>query len=79
MEGARPKVWNTAWRGSGLLVGEGKEPGGRAAGNRTHAGNVTATYSARNQLFSQGSTTYSYSARGTLASKATGTTATGFE
>lgn len=36
-----------------------------AAGNRTGAGGVTATYDERNRLLSAGDTTYTYSARGT--------------
>ncbi|WP_180686293.1 DNRLRE domain-containing protein [Streptomyces gossypiisoli] len=35
-----------------------------AAGNRTSAGDVTATYDERNRLLSAGDTTYTYSARG---------------
>ncbi|MFD1661856.1 DNRLRE domain-containing protein [Streptomyces caeni] len=44
-----------------------------AAGNRTSAGGVTATYDERNRLLSSGATTYTYSARGTR----TGTTDAG--
>ncbi|MFE7573475.1 DNRLRE domain-containing protein [Streptomyces sp. NPDC057521] len=36
-----------------------------AAGNRTKAGTVTATYDARNRLLTAGDTSYSYSPRGT--------------
>ncbi|MFJ4498584.1 DNRLRE domain-containing protein [Streptomyces sp. NPDC088864] len=36
-----------------------------AAGNRTGAGGITATYDERNRLLTAGDTTYTYSARGT--------------
>ncbi|KAA2253340.1 RHS repeat-associated core domain-containing protein [Solihabitans fulvus] len=42
-----------------------------AAGNRTQAGALTATYNARDQLITAGPTSYAYTARGTLASQTT--------
>ncbi|GAA4991350.1 hypothetical protein GCM10023205_74200 [Yinghuangia aomiensis] len=42
------------------------------AGNRTSAGNVTATYNERNQLTSAGTSTYTYNARGAQTQRTTG-------
>ncbi|WP_352230386.1 RHS repeat-associated core domain-containing protein [Kitasatospora phosalacinea] len=40
-----------------------------AAGNRTSAGGVTATYDERNEILDDGANSYTYSARGTLGSQ----------
>ncbi|MGW0608304.1 LamG-like jellyroll fold domain-containing protein [Streptomyces sp. NPDC002640] len=43
------------------------------AGNRTTAGDATATYDARNRLLTDGANSYTYSPRGTLATVSHGT------
>jgi RHS repeat-associated protein len=48
------------------------------AGNRVQAGGSTATFNARNQLVSLGSTSYSYTARGTLSSQTSGANTTNY-
>ncbi|MFE5501273.1 LamG-like jellyroll fold domain-containing protein [Amycolatopsis japonica] len=64
----------TSWTGNGKTTAYGWD----AAGNRTRAGDKTATYDERNRLQTDGTSSYTYSPRGTRTTKTTGTTTEAF-
>jgi RHS repeat-associated protein len=65
----------TSWNNGTNTVDYGYD----ADGNRTLDGTITATFNARDQLITSGSTSYSYTARGTLTGQSTSSTTDSYD